>query len=467
MIANRQRGFVNLYVVFVSVIAAALILLFAMANRWLDWIQLVEGLNISAYVLVVFVGMLAAGGVLRREAPRLHSLQWGQALNMALKQTAIVAACVFALMFAAKDRAISRLFLGEYLIMLCAILVMLHSCLPRILAKVLFASNTQLRTVLVGFETGPNTLMPWVKDREHLGMQIVGYVADDQGPGIAGKMPWLGTTQQLKLVLRQSKINQVILLNGMDNPARMEELVAVCESEGCRFLIHNGFGSKFGRNLTGIEEGGQSFFILQNEPLEDPVNRMMKRGLDIAVSLPVVLLIIPPLALVIWVVQRFQSPGPLFFICTRQGRQQKPFSMFKFRSMYVSEFDVSVQAKPHDERVYPFGRFLRRRSLDEFPQFINVLKGEMTLVGPRPHLPGHDVEFSQLDRSYPVRSLIKPGITGLAQIQGFRGEITNLENLRGRVRGDLYYLGHWSIWMDLRIIALTAVHVFSPPKTAY
>src|SRR5690606_25717954 len=151
--------------------------------------------------------------------------------------------------------------------------------------------------------------------------------------------------------------------------------------EGCRFLIHNGFAATIGRKLISVDEGRESFFAVKEEPLEDPVNRLMKRGLDIVVSLPVVVFLLPPMALVVWVMQRLQAPGPLFFIRTRQGRQQRPFPMLKFRSMVVSLVDHAGQTKRDDERVYPFGRFLRRHSIDEFPQFINVLKGEMTLVG--------------------------------------------------------------------------------------
>jgi len=141
--------------------------------------------------------------------------------------------------------------------------------------------------------------------------------------------------------------------------------------------------------------------------------------------------------------------------------------MFKFRSMYSAEHDINRQATSTDDRIYPFGKFLRRSSLDEFPQFINVLNGSMSVVGPRPHLPQHDTDFSQLNRAYRVRSLVKPGITGLAQINGFRGEITEPEKLHQRVYWDLYYVTNWSAWMDLQIILRTALQVLAPPASAY
>lgn len=467
MIADRQRGFINLYASLVAVGSAGLLWALAAAVPWLPIPDLAEGVNLWAYAVVVLVAMLFAGVVVRREAQRLHALRAGQAFNMALKQVAIVAACVFALMFAIKDRTVSRLFLSVYLLLLTVGLSAVHSGLPRMVARMIFSNRAKMRTLLVGYDTSPETLMPWVQDRAHLGMQIVGYLAENPGTGDAQRMKCLGGPDKLKSVLDELKITQVILLNGMDDPVRLGELLGICESAGCRCLIHNGFASKCGRKLIGLDEGGESFFAVQDEPLEDPINRIMKRCLDIAVSLPVVVLIIPPMVILVWLIQRFQSPGPLFFIRPRLGREQTPFAMLKFRSMMPAVVDHDRQTKRDDERVYPFGRFLRRHSLDEFPQFINVLKGEMTLVGPRPHLPGHDLEFSRMQQDYRVRSLIKPGITGLAQVQGFRGEVTNREKLRGRLDYDLYYLRNWSIWMDLRIIIQTAIQVLSPPKSAY
>jgi lipopolysaccharide/colanic/teichoic acid biosynthesis glycosyltransferase len=141
--------------------------------------------------------------------------------------------------------------------------------------------------------------------------------------------------------------------------------------------------------------------------------------------------------------------------------------MLKFRSMYARDHDINKQATAGDSRIFPFGAFLRKSSLDEFPQFINVLRGDMSIVGPRPHLPQHDIEFSQISKTYRVRSLVKPGITGLAQVNGYRGEITDPEKLHRRVYWDLYYMSNWSLALDMQIILRTAWQVVFPPKSAY
>jgi lipopolysaccharide/colanic/teichoic acid biosynthesis glycosyltransferase len=219
--------------------------------------------------------------------------------------------------------------------------------------------------------------------------------------------------------------------------------------------------------MTPVEEGGRHFLVMQTEPLEDPLNRASKRAMDIAVSLPVCLFILPSLCLLVWMMQKIQAPGPLFFNRPRGGFNRQPFNMFKFRSMYAMDHDINKQATKGDSRIYPFGQFMRKTSLDEFPQFFNVLRGNMSIVGPRPHLPQHDDEFSKITRTYHGRSFVKPGITGLAQIRGYRGEITEPHKLHRRVYWDLYYVSRWSLWLDIRIIITTAWQVVFPPETAY
>lgn len=468
MIAYRQRGFINFYTIFVGILAVALFLAFAAVLPWVPRIELLPNLNLTPYVLAVVVGILASSRLLRQFSKKLYALHGSQALSLAFQQTVYVGACIFSLMFATKDREVSRLFLGTYLVFLGCGLTLLHGRFPRYFAQVLFSDDDRVHTLFVGRGTTPDILMPWLKDREHLGIHPVGYLSDVVRAGDAfAEIPRLGSPAELDAVLRERRISQVILLDWLEDPVAMERIVESCENEGCRFLIHNNFATKFARNLIGVEEGGQHFLAVQEEPLEDPLNRFLKRTLDIVISLPVVIFVLPPLFLLVWLIQRWQAPGPVMFTHIRGGQQRREFRMRKFRSMYVDNPDVAKQASAQDDRIYPFGRFLRSSSLDEFPQFLNVLRGEMSIVGPRPHLPQHDTAFSQIDRTYRVRALVKPGITGLAQIKGFRGEIDDPDKLHQRVYWDLYYLTNWSIWMDVRIIMRTVWVVVAPPKTAY
>ncbi len=481
MIAYRQRGLVTVHaflsvgvsVALMPIYATALpgLRLFTLAVRGVPTVDLKPGVNLLPYIVAVFLGMAISTGPVRRLGQSLHQLNLWESLALALQQTAYVAGAVFTLVWATKDDLISRLFLGEYLLLNCVLLTLLHSRAPRALARMLFSERTKLPTLLIGHADATENLDSWITNRSHLGIQPVGLLSETK-PSRAERLlaPHLGGLDRLREVVREKNVAQVILLEWIDDAQTVENIVQVCESEGCRFLIHNNYGARFARSFTPIEEGGQHFLTFQPEPLEDPINRALKRALDIMVALPVVLFILPPLCLLVWIVQRFQAPGPLLFTRPRGGQNRREFRMFKFRSMYVAGHDPkreATQATVDDPRIYPFGRFLRRASLDEIPQFLNVLRGDMSVVGPRPHLPQHDDEFSRIARAYRSRALVKPGITGLAQVRGYRGEITDSEKLHRRVYWDLYYVTHWSLLLDVQIIVRSAWIVPFPNEAAY
>jgi len=165
--------------------------------------------------------------------------------------------------------------------------------------------------------------------------------------------------------------------------------------------------------------------------------------------------------------QRIQSPGPVFFTQVRTGMMGRPFRMVKFRTMHPNNQNEAQQASKNDSRVFPAGSWLRRLSLDELPQFINVLAGDMSVVGPRPHLPKHEEMFISVMRRYVIRQFIRPGLTGWAQVNGFRGEIHTEADIEQRVEADIHYLETWSFGLDCLIILRTFKHCVFPPRSAY
>ena len=468
MIAYRQRGFINAYAFAINGMAVGLLLGYSQLIKLTPAITLSPGVSLTAYCLAVFVGMAASIGHIRSRGYTLNSIGWFGGMALAIRQVVFVAACIFALMFATKDREISRLFLGTYLFLLACVLTALHAKFPRALARMLFAEKTQSPTLFVSQGEDMADLADWIVDREHLGICPVGFISEKE-PSLNERAvsPYLGGIDRLEALLKQHRVRQVVLLGWMADTDKVEHIIELCEQSGCRFLINNNLASRFARPLVAVQEGGHHLLALQEEPLEDPLNRLCKRSLDLAIALPVVVLLLPPLTVCVWLVQRSQAPGPVFFVRPRGGHNLKTFKMLKFRSMYAADQNINQQATPGDRRIYPFGKFLRRTSLDEFPQFINVLNGSMSVVGPRPHLPQHDEDFSQISRAYRVRALVKPGITGLAQIHGFRGEITAPDKLHQRVSWDLNYVANWSAWLDIQIVLRTAIQVTKPPTTAY
>jgi exopolysaccharide biosynthesis polyprenyl glycosylphosphotransferase len=299
---------------------------------------------------------------------------------------------------------------------------------------------------------------------------LVTYDGEEKTENGAG-IPIIGHVSNFAEILNKNEAGQAILLETRRSKAWVNFVVSTCYREGCRLLILNPWEEYFNQPLTPIDEGAHTFFTMQVEPLENPFNRFLKRVVDIAVSLPVVVLVLPMLSLFVAIGHRIQAPGPLVYRQSRSGLRGRTFTIFKFRSMHHYEQpegdNTTEQAKKRDTRIFPFGHFLRRTSLDEFPQFLNVLKGNMSLVGPRPHMPEHDELFKQLVEIYRTRHFVKPGITGLAQYRGYRGEITDPELLRERIRLDLEYINNWSIWLDLGLILRTATQVFIPPESAY
>lgn len=206
---------------------------------------------------------------------------------------------------------------------------------------------------------------------------------------------------------------------------------------------------------------------LRSEPLEDQNNRFVKRIFDVIFSLLVIIFVMTWLYPLIGLLIKLQSPGPIIFKQLRSGENNDSFVCYKFRSMRVNTDSDSKQAIKGDTRVTKLGQFLRKTSIDEFPQFFNVLKGDMSVVGPRPHMLNHTKEYNELTENFMVRHFVKPGITGLAQIRGLRGEITDMKYMQDRINMDIEYLENWNIISDIKICFLTFYHVFKGDDHAY
>ena len=201
-------------------------------------------------------------------------------------------------------------------------------------------------------------------------------------------------------------------------------------------------------------------------PLDDSLNRFLKRLFDIITSI-VALVFTALLFPFVCIIIKVQSPGPVFFRQRRTGLAGHEFYCYKFRSMHVNADSDSRQATKDDPRKFPFGNFIRKTNIDELPQFWNVLCGDMSIVGPRPHMLAHTEQYSHLIGEYMVRHFVKPGVTGWAQVTGFRGETSELWQMEGRVERDIWYIQHWTFWLDIRIIWMTIKTVFRTDANAY
>ena len=237
----------------------------------------------------------------------------------------------------------------------------------------------------------------------------------------------------------------------------IEQTVRLCDHRMVKFYYLPTAEERL--NLQPILIDDIAVMTTYTSPLEDPLNRLMKRSADLLLSAMLLVPIVVMMPFIAVIIKR-QSPGPIFFRQRRTGLDGREFWCWKFRSMHVNSTADSQQATKDDPRKFPFGNFMRKTSIDELPQFWNVLRGDMSIVGPRPHMLAHTEQYDRLIDKYMVRHFVKPGITGWAQVTGFRGETRELWQMEGRVERDIWYMQHWSLWLDLRILWLTVKLMF-------
>jgi len=424
--------------------------------------------NFPLYIFAIVVAGVVHFNFYSILGPSLSRRDRSRVFHVANLQISTLALLLFGVVFATKDQSISRLFIGLFLSAAYIAYILLNVFLPEYLSRFVFDLNNRRNCILVGNSNSVRRLDTWLKGKEKLGLNVVGLINFGETNPAKLNMPILGIVAQLERCIRQHEVHQVILLETRHSKDWVQEILKTCEREGCQIMIYNPWADYFDYPLYSVREGEHTFFMIREEPLESPINRLIKRIVDLAIATPVVLIAFPIMVPVVWFFQRRQSPGPIFYKQTRCGYNRREFVLYKFRTMhYRNGSRDAQQATRGDERIFHFGLFMRRTSLDEFPQFLNVLRGDMSVVGPRPHLPEHDLAFSKEVQLYPQRHVVKPGITGLAQCKGFRGEITEVDLLRKRVQCDLEYIEEWSLWMDFEIILQTARIVLHPPETAY
>lgn len=223
----------------------------------------------------------------------------------------------------------------------------------------------------------------------------------------------------------------------------------------------------FTRNLKLDYYGYIPIVSLRSIPLDDKINQVVKRVFDIVFSILVIVGVLSWLTPILAILIKLESKGPVFFKQKRNGLNYEEFNCFKFRSMTLNEIADIEQVSKNDPRITKIGRFMRKTSIDELPQFFNVLLGDMSVVGPRPHMVSHTKMYALKVDKFMVRHFVKPGITGLAQTNGFRGEVENDKDIIYRVKYDIFYMENWSLTLDLKIIVMTAYNAFRGEEKAY
>ena len=310
------------------------------------------------------------------------------------------------------------------------------------------------KAVIVGAGRTGQDLHEYLLKNWDTGYRVVGFFDDEPG-SVSEAQLYLGDVKHCLAYVKHHKITEIFCTLPVSEAKTIKKLMLDADKNLIRFKSVPEYYD-YGNKPVYIKSFGQIPVIsVRAEPLENLLNRSIKRTFDIVFSLFVTLFIFSWLFPILALIIKLESKGPVFFVQSRSGHNNEPFKCYKFRSMYVNGDADKRQATRNDSRITALGAFMRRTSLDELPQFFNVLIGNMSVVGPRPHMLNHTEEYSELIDMFMVRHFLKPGITGQAQVKGFRGETKTVEDMNQRVEADLWYLENWSFLLDLKIIFLT------------
>jgi len=354
-------------------------------------------------------------------------------------------------------------------LLLLDIILILEKTFIFILLKKYRSSGYNIRNyVIFGYNNEIRSLKKLLDERTDYGYRFLGYfngedIPDDQKPEI------LGTCSDGLQYLQDnsSDIDVVFVsLNRFDDN-QLIKLIDVCDKHFIQIKFIPDNKKIFKRKLLLEYFEYYPILSIQKSPLDEPFNAFIKRTFDIVFSLLVIIFILSWLTPILFVLIKLESKGPLFFKQRRNGENYREFVCLKFRSMRPNRDAHIKQVSKNDNRITRIGRILRKTSIDELPQFINVLRGDMSVVGPRPHMIKESERFRKQVDNFILRHYVKPGITGLAQVKGYRGEVVTDEDIKNRVKYDLYYIENWSLLLDIKIIIQTILNIFKGDKKAY
>ena len=385
-------------------------------------------------------------------------------LNRVLTGLVIDLSLFFALWFIAKPFYYSRHHLFTTYLVFSSLLVLWRS-IWYYLIRYYRAKGFNLRNVvIVGYGELARELEQHFKLNPGIGYKFLGYF--DNNPAEVERR-YLGSVEDLKTYTEKNPVDVIFCSLPRLYEPEIKKLIDFAENNLIKIKIVSQFSKLGNRNLTIQKYGGIPVINVSAIPLDSRANQVVKRIFDVIFSSLVILFIFSWLIPIIGFLIKMESRGPIFFKQQRNGRDNQPFWCWKFRTMVVNQEADSKQATKDDPRITRIGAILRKTSIDEIPQFINVFLGDMSVVGPRPHPIKLNEEFQpQIDR-FIQRHAVKPGITGLAQAKGFRGETALFSDMSGRVRLDRFYVKNWSIILDFKIIILTVISIIRGSENAY
>ena len=375
------------------------------------------------------------------------------------------------LLFIFKLQDIFRGFIIIYGFLLFSIIV-IEKYLYRVVYAKTRKNNENIKaTLVVGNKNIANFLNGSNLSNNNLNLNILGILNDDDDGKNGYKL--LGSIHSIHQILQELTIDQVLVCLPIDEEDKIDYVVSACEQAGILVSILTSPTNQFGigtKRVTNYANIPILFF--KNYPLDDFENQLFKRFFDIIFSFLVIIFVFTWLFPIVFILIKLTSKGPVFFNQYRWGINNQKIKCYKFRTMYIGSNEVATDgtympAKKDDQRITTIGKFLRITSIDEMPQFFNVLIGSMSVVGPRPHPIPLNIESQEQIHNYLLRHLVKPGISGWAQVNGNRGEVKIMSEMQDRVNFDIWYIENWTLWLDIQIIFQTIINLIKGDEKAF
>jgi len=353
---------------------------------------------------------------------------------------------------------IKQVHYSRYVLLLFAVFCVTLSTLERVVLRVMLrklrASGYNLKHILIiGAGDLGLSFAHKIQENKHLGYNIIGFLDDEKKIGYrASGASVIGPISELDKVVMENDLDEVVIAIPLKQYDRLQEIIKTCEKLGVKAQIIPDYYKYLPARPYVDQLDDLPIINIRYVPLDDAFNKIAKRLADIIIAV-IGILVTSPIMIITAIIIKLTSPGPVLFKQTRVGMNRREFEMYKFRSMKVQteEEEKSQWTTKDDPRKTKFGNFIRRTSIDELPQLFNVLKGDMSIIGPRPERPYFVDKFKEEIPKYMIKHHVRPGITGWAQVNGFRGDTS----IKARIEHDIYYIENWNMWLDIKIIFLT------------
>ncbi len=422
----------------------------------------IHGIEIISFLLMMNLGWFVAANILGiYHIFRLT--KFTSIIKDIIKQMLVFSFIVFAF-FTIYQISLSDVWVNyifQMLFFLTGSIVLLKSLSYFLIKRYRLMGWNFRNVIIVGLANNSKKLAKFFETRKEFGYRFHGFFSNKKADTTI-----LGSLDEIPAFAKKINLHQIYCCVGELKVDEINTLIRFSENNLIEIKFIPDSKVDYGQNLVLQYYDYIPVFALREIPFQTDV-KWIKRGFDILFSLLVIIFILSWLIPIIGLLIKRESKGPIFFKQKRSGLNNETFNVLKFRSMKLNGYADLKQTKKNDYRITKIGKFIRRTSIDEFPQFINVLLGDMSVVGPRPHALLHTEQFAKAVDKFMVRHFVKPGITGLAQIKGYRGEIQNQEQLRNRIRLDKFYIENWSFMLDIEIIIKTFFINFKKNNNIY